>query len=149
MSDEKALLAAIWDEPHDDNVRLVYADWLDEQGGDSNVARAELIRVQCELDNLDGDAPRYDQLEKRSENITKKWDRTWRKAMPKGSKRGRCYTRGFPVPYLGDLSIAGLVKLGELRMRAAPLWRYHYGVYDNSLDQLLAWPYLHRLEMFT
>ena len=30
MSDEKALLAAIWEHPHDDTVRLVYADWLDE-----------------------------------------------------------------------------------------------------------------------
>ena len=28
MSDEKALLAAIWAHPHDDTVRLVYADCL-------------------------------------------------------------------------------------------------------------------------
>ena len=30
MSDEKALLAAIWEHPHEDTPRLVYADWLDE-----------------------------------------------------------------------------------------------------------------------
>ena len=33
MSDEKALLAAIWDEPHEDTPRLAYADWLDEHAG--------------------------------------------------------------------------------------------------------------------
>lgn len=41
-----ALLQAILDQPADDTVRLIYADWLDEQG--QNV-RAEFIRVQVEL----------------------------------------------------------------------------------------------------
>jgi uncharacterized protein (TIGR02996 family) len=46
---EKALLAAIWAAPHDDLPRLVYADWLDESGDPAKAARAEFIRVQCEL----------------------------------------------------------------------------------------------------
>ncbi|MCE9564828.1 MAG: TIGR02996 domain-containing protein [Planctomycetes bacterium] len=41
-----ALLKAICDNPEEDTPRLVYADWLDEQGGDANVARAEFIRIQ-------------------------------------------------------------------------------------------------------
>jgi uncharacterized protein (TIGR02996 family) len=40
------LLAAIRAEPDDDTPRLVLADWLDEHG---DSARAEFIRVQCEL----------------------------------------------------------------------------------------------------
>ncbi len=44
MVDESALLAAVLADPADDDPRLRYADWLDEQG---RCERAELIRVQC------------------------------------------------------------------------------------------------------
>jgi uncharacterized protein (TIGR02996 family) len=43
MSDEDALLQAIYANPDDDTPRLVYADWLDENG---DAERAELIRLQ-------------------------------------------------------------------------------------------------------
>ena len=48
MSDDVALLAAIRAHPDEDTPRLVYADWLEEQGGESNVARAEYIRLEIE-----------------------------------------------------------------------------------------------------
>lgn len=41
--------------PYDDGPRLVYADWLEEQG---ECARAEFIRVQCELANIEVDVER-------------------------------------------------------------------------------------------
>jgi uncharacterized protein (TIGR02996 family) len=47
-AEEAALLKAICDNPEEDTSRLVYADWLDEQGGESRVARAEFIRLQIE-----------------------------------------------------------------------------------------------------
>lgn len=43
----QAFLAAILASPVDDSPRLIYADWLEEQGGEPE--RAEFIRVQCEL----------------------------------------------------------------------------------------------------
>lgn len=46
MSDEAALLRAICDHPDDDTPRLVFADWLTEQGGPVNGAWANAIRVQ-------------------------------------------------------------------------------------------------------
>ena len=46
MNDGERLLAAVLREPGDDNVRLVYADWLQEHGDE---ARAEFIRVQVEI----------------------------------------------------------------------------------------------------
>jgi len=49
MSTEAALLAALAADPDDDTVRLVYADFLDEQGTESGTARAEFIRAQIEL----------------------------------------------------------------------------------------------------
>ena len=44
--DEKGLLAAIRGKPDDDMPRLVYADWLDEQGRNDQAA---FIRVDCDL----------------------------------------------------------------------------------------------------
>jgi uncharacterized protein (TIGR02996 family) len=46
MTDADALLAAVLAEPDDDLPRLVYADWLDENG---RPERAEFVRVQVEL----------------------------------------------------------------------------------------------------
>lgn len=55
MTDEAALLAAVLNNPDDDAPRLIYADWLDEQG---ECDRAEFIRVQCRLAELGGEIMR-------------------------------------------------------------------------------------------
>ncbi|MGL6097407.1 MAG: TIGR02996 domain-containing protein [Fimbriiglobus sp.] len=47
--DELALLRAVDAAPANDLPRLVYADWLDEHG---HAARAEFIRLQCEIAKL-------------------------------------------------------------------------------------------------
>jgi uncharacterized protein (TIGR02996 family) len=48
IEDERAaLLRGILEQPDDDTVRLVFADWLEEKGGEPE--RAALIRVQVEL----------------------------------------------------------------------------------------------------
>ncbi|HKA08337.1 MAG TPA: TIGR02996 domain-containing protein [Gemmataceae bacterium] len=46
MSDRDAFLAAIHDAPDDDAPRLVFADWLEENGQSE---RAELIRIQIKM----------------------------------------------------------------------------------------------------
>src|SRR4051812_10854275 len=46
LAEHEAFLRAIFDAPDDDTPRLVYADFLQENGGPE---RAELIRVQCRL----------------------------------------------------------------------------------------------------
>lgn len=52
--EQAALLRAIITQPDEDTPRLAYADWLDENSqGEADIARAELIRVQCEFANLD------------------------------------------------------------------------------------------------
>jgi uncharacterized protein (TIGR02996 family) len=48
-ADGRGLLRAVLEEPGEDAHRLVYADWLDEQGQSD---RAEFIRVQVELARL-------------------------------------------------------------------------------------------------
>ena len=46
MTDRDALLAAITANPDEDTPRLIYADWLQENGEPD---RAEFIRLQCRL----------------------------------------------------------------------------------------------------
>jgi uncharacterized protein (TIGR02996 family) len=46
MTHDDAFLRDVLDHPDDDAPRLIYADWLEEHG---YAARAEFIRVQCEL----------------------------------------------------------------------------------------------------
>ncbi len=51
MSDQTSLLKTIEDNPHDDTVRLVYADWLAENGREKDALLLR-IRVQPERDDL-------------------------------------------------------------------------------------------------
>jgi uncharacterized protein (TIGR02996 family) len=60
MTDQqRALLAAIRANPDDDLVRLVYADWVEEQG---DGAMAELIRCHVERERVELNSPQYDRL---------------------------------------------------------------------------------------
>ena len=76
QKEEAGLLNAIADQPDDDDKRMVYADWLDEYGGDPN--RAELIRIQCGLergnidyrDNTKATAERLKDLQDRETELT-------------------------------------------------------------------------------
>lgn len=56
MDDASPFLRTIAENPHDDTPRLVFADWLDDRG---HPERAEFIRLQCELANLDPADPGY------------------------------------------------------------------------------------------
>jgi uncharacterized protein (TIGR02996 family) len=68
-----AFLRSIKEHPEDDTPRLVYADWLDEQG---DADRAEFIRVQCELERGPDDA-RVPELRKRARELEKRYARRW------------------------------------------------------------------------
>ena len=74
MSDEKALLAAIWEHPHEDTPRLMYADWLQEN---AQPERAEFIRLQIELARLGewDESPRKVELQKRNSGSVSAWPR--------------------------------------------------------------------------
>jgi uncharacterized protein (TIGR02996 family) len=49
MTHADAFLQDILAHPDDDTPRLIFADWLEEQGDAGNIVRAEFIRVQCAL----------------------------------------------------------------------------------------------------
>jgi len=74
MSDEAAFLAALRANPADDTTRLVYADWLEEQG---EPEQAEYLRLVCTLvgvpDNELSESPFADRLRFLSERVLPWW----------------------------------------------------------------------------
>jgi uncharacterized protein (TIGR02996 family) len=84
MIDRDAFLRTILDHPEDDLARLVYADWLDEHG---EQARADLIRVQCELEKLTDEDPRGVVLCEREAELLTAHAHSWRFAS--SCRRGR------------------------------------------------------------
>jgi uncharacterized protein (TIGR02996 family) len=57
-----AFVRGILADPADTVIRLVFADWLDEQGGAANVAWAGYLRAQAEWETLPADDPRRMEL---------------------------------------------------------------------------------------
>ena len=132
MSDEKALLTAIWEHPHEDTPRLVYADWLQENG---QPERAEFIRVQIELARLDEDAPEYGLLFEREAQLLGAHREHWLAPLPSGGLSVP-FERGFPYPSLGhDISAIQLEKVSKRQVRAVPLWEV--GVRAGNSDRVV------------
>lgn len=65
LTDADALLSSILANPADDAPRLVYADWLDENGQPD---RASFIRVQCELARIGHNHPNLEWLKDNRDN---------------------------------------------------------------------------------
>ncbi|HTU22027.1 MAG TPA: TIGR02996 domain-containing protein [Gemmataceae bacterium] len=74
MTEEDAFVAAILASPCDDTLRLVFADWLEEQGD----ARGELLRVATVLEALEASEPPTDMKGRLSRvrqigRLTRRW----------------------------------------------------------------------------
>ena len=83
-------LAEILANPHDDVPRLVYADWLEEQGH----PRGEFIRIQCELAaGVEGEERRID-LQVRERDLLDEFDEEWAGTVPSLVTR-HVFLRGF------------------------------------------------------
>src|SRR3954451_479919 len=109
MTPHDGFLRAIAAEPYDDTHRLVYADWLEDHG---DAARAELIRVQCELEPIRDryELPRAKELHKREEQLLGEHQKAWLGAMP----------QNWDDPYPGAASVEfrrGLPDILELPAR--------------------------------
>jgi uncharacterized protein (TIGR02996 family) len=63
LTKHDSLLQTIVDEPADDSIRLIYADWLEDHGQED---RAGFIRARVELARLEESDPRYPEVLARS-----------------------------------------------------------------------------------
>lgn len=87
---QPAFLAAIADRPDDDLPRLVYADWLDENGEPD---RAEFIRTQIELTRLPDTDPRVRPLKERENELRHAHQEAWK--LPEFHRMSQVFRRGF------------------------------------------------------
>lgn len=77
MLDELAFVQAMAADPDDDGPRLLYADYLDERGDESSMARAEFIRVQCALAQQSQPSTLVQQLAQKESALLMAYWRTW------------------------------------------------------------------------
>jgi len=73
MHDEDDFLRKLLENPADDTARLVYADWLDEQGDDASVVKAQFLRLTAPM--LAPDRPKDDT--KGLQQLAAKLDTNW------------------------------------------------------------------------
>jgi uncharacterized protein (TIGR02996 family) len=121
MDTEAALLAAMAAAPDDDTPRLVYADWLEENG---QPERAELIRLQCRPAD---DTAAHARAEELLQAHRAAWDRPLR--LLKGEVH---YRRGFPHFLKADFAL--IVKHQAL-LALAPDWHLCPTRGDHDYDE--------------
>jgi uncharacterized protein (TIGR02996 family) len=93
------LLRAIIEEPAADDVRLIYADWLQDHG---DPVRAEFIRLQVRLATLDEDDPDRPDLERSEAVLLAAHRRRWWSEMAGVGNLDELhheFRRGFPDTY--------------------------------------------------
>jgi uncharacterized protein (TIGR02996 family) len=122
---DAAFLADVVAHPEDDAPRLVYADWLEDNG---QPLRAELIRVQCRLAAMGEHDPERLALEQRQDDLLLVHGGEWSATLPAWARgEYHCFRRGF-VDAAGARALmlrqrgAGLFAVApvtELRLRAA------------------------------
>jgi uncharacterized protein (TIGR02996 family) len=168
MNDHDALLNAIAEHPEEDTPRLMYADWLEENG---QPERADFVRNQIELERVGLNGEGRHPLVVKNVHYLKEWVPYWKSELPriKGIEWGD-FNRGlveevygasdepvvahadtiFAVPGIHVLRVrrlnnaAALAQLPHLaRVRALKMVSAGAGV--HALRTLLASPHLGRL----
>ncbi len=133
MKQNAALLDAILAAPDDDKPRLVYADWLQEQGD----LRAELILVQCKLGRtLLAAGARYgtstgkrpedvQELKERGVELIKRNEKAWLASI-RPFIRQWAWRRGFLTHVIGDAAkiVEGLPALAKEPIESMQLTGY-------------------------
>jgi uncharacterized protein (TIGR02996 family) len=145
MSTQSALLSSILANPDDDTPRLVYADYLDENGRHE---RAEFIRIQVERERLPSWELRSRQLLHRERVLLARHGRDWYRELGSisGVEWGR-FSRGFVT----GVRVAGaqqLIKAAAAIRDRAPVSEVEFG--EGPLgdgDTSVAFPWLTKIKL--
>jgi len=117
-STEEAFFADIREHPDDDTPRLVYADWLDEYGNETDRKRAELIRLECHLARLPAPNPERDDLDRRRQQLVAELESIWFTPL-RGLTQGWWLNRGFVARAI--IGASDLIEHGETILRLCPV----------------------------
>jgi uncharacterized protein (TIGR02996 family) len=139
MNHEQAFLQAIREHPDDDAPRLIYADWLEEQGGAARAARASFIRIQCRLDELSDDDPARDPLEDEAADLLGEYEDEWTQPLHGIAEDWR-FSRGFVERI--RIRAENMLSHAERLFHFAPLRSLHLLIHRNNIPNLAACPQL-------
>jgi uncharacterized protein (TIGR02996 family) len=127
---DNPLFRAILADPDDDELRLVYADWLEDHG---DTARAEFIRGQLALAGMDAFDPEGAALRQRQMALLREHEDAWRAELPElpdGLAWGDC-RRGFVDSVIASRR-EELLAFEEQILAAVPLRRLVLGCWNAS-----------------
>ncbi|HWG46152.1 MAG TPA: TIGR02996 domain-containing protein [Gemmataceae bacterium] len=143
MDHERAFLQAIREEPHDDAHRLIYADWLEEQGGAHRTARANFIRAQCRFAVLPADDPMRGALEGEAADLLAEHECAWTQPLH-GLAEDWQFARGFVEAI--TIKGADFLTHAERLFAFAPLRAVHLLIGPKDIPHLAACPFLQFVE---
>jgi uncharacterized protein (TIGR02996 family) len=138
MNQADAFVQAILDDPDDDSLRLIYADWLEERGD----PRGEFIRVQFALAGMDADDPRRSPLEARERTLLKEHGAVWAEPLPQLVGE---YAFGHGFVENVTLDARGFLERGPELFRLAPVQTVRLNGGSVHLASLANAPHLARV----
>ena len=146
MTHDEAFLEAIREQPGDDAPRLIYADWLEEQGGRVAAARAEFIRIQCELERVPFGSSRWYALDSHASALREEFESDW--LGPQGERlRSHHFRRGF-LDYI-DLSTEQFLDHADELFRLGPIREVSLYEARDRIHALAAFSPLNRFQMLS
>jgi len=147
VSEQDALLEAIFTAPAEDTPRLVYANWLDEH---SEGVYAEFIRLQIARALIASKTTERDRLLKQETAVWRKVKRKWADLLPPDGMRKELFSRGF----IRGSVIGEAVVSPEIFVTHSARWwpwlpirRLWLGTANQFPDELLECEYLRRLAL--
>ncbi len=140
MPHDEALLQALREDPADDGLRLVYADWLEENGENE---RAEFIRVHHALAHLGPHDPTRRELEWRERGLWRKHQQVWLGGLRGSLKRWRLH---FGLLEEVTISADRFLTFADRLFRLGPVRAVEFHHAAGRTTALAACPYLARLD---
>ena len=143
MNERELLLRAICENPDDDTLRLVFADWLQENDDE---ARAEFIRAQIELSQHTPHTIPWFECSTRARELSAIHESRWRIEVPSDPALDwREFRRGF-LEKLRVFDFDAFEALAGQIFAATPLLEVHIGG-PWRLSALSKLPHLNRLSV--
>lgn len=146
MDEHFPFLQTILAHPDEDTPRLVYADWLEEQG---QMDRAEFVRVQCSRARLPLRDPVRKELAQRERELLFRHATAWRAGLPPLAHLvWRFWERGcmaaVQVNHVGALCLQADEIFAAAPVQTLIFWR----IDDEAAGSLAQEPFLQRIRRF-
>jgi uncharacterized protein (TIGR02996 family) len=143
MTDRDAILEAIFAAPDDDAPRLIYADWLNENG---HPEQAEFIRLRCQMAHLSNGERGWRPLRRKLHWTWAALQSRWLREFPRTRLAMDQLPRGLPTKRV-EVSAEALLKDSNRWWPTLPIRDLRPVQWTDRAEQVAECPYLRRLEV--